>query len=73
MSNEIIQVAPMDVNRKNSELTDKLSGERTVILGNDKPKCIWNDENYEEGSVVCDSGTAYKCHMGLWIKESDNC
>ena len=73
MSDEIIQVAPMDKERTNSEITEKISRETTVVLGKDQPKCIWNDEKFDEASIICDNGVAYKCHMGVWVKQDDGC
>jgi hypothetical protein len=73
MAKEIVQVEPMDKSKNNSEVAEKMSGERTVILGADALKCYWNDEAFTEESLICDSGVAYKCHMGVWLKQSDGC
>ena len=73
MGNEIINVDPMDSAKNNSDLAESLSGERTVILGEEKSKCFWNDAEFPEGSSVCDGGVIYKCHMGIWLKQEGEC
>lgn len=68
MNDNITNVDPMDSTKKNSGMTDSLSGETTVILGDEKSRCYWNGTEFSEGSVVDDGGVTYKCHMGLWVK-----
>ena len=73
MSEEIKRVEPMKFSEKNSGTAETLSGERTVILGEEDDKCYWNGEKFLEESLVCDNGVMYKCHMGLWIKQDEKC
>ncbi|MBN2060351.1 MAG: hypothetical protein JW882_08030 [Deltaproteobacteria bacterium] len=73
MNDEIIRVEPMKFGEKNSVTADSLSGEKTRILGEENDKCYWNGKEFSEGSMVCDSGIKYKCHMGLWIKQAQEC
>jgi len=73
MSDEITNVEPMDSTRKNSDVAESLDGERTVILGEENATCLWNDAQFSEGSMVCDAGVTYKCHMGIWLKQEGGC
>lgn len=73
MGEEVIKVASMDAVRKNSDIVESLSGEKTVILGEDKTRCYWNDTEFTEGNTVCDGGVPYRCHMGLWVKQNVEC
>jgi len=73
MSGEITKVDPMDPAKKNSNCLDTLKGEQTAILGEDKTRCFWNDAEYTEEDLVCGNGTAYKCTMGVWVKQSQEC
>ena len=73
MANDITKVVPMDSAKKNSDKVESLSGEQTVILGEEKSKCLWNDIEFPDGSIVCDDGVAYKCHMGIWLKQDIDC
>ena len=73
MGSEMTRVEPMDSAKKNSDMAESFSGERTVILGEEKTKCFWNDAEFPDGNSVCDSGRLYKCHMGVWIKQDSEC
>jgi len=73
MGDDISRVDPMEAKKKNSETADSLHGEKTVILGEEKSKCYWNDVEFSDGSKVCDNGVTYECHMGLWLKRDNPC
>ena len=73
MTVDITNVEPMDSAKKSSDVAESLDGERTVILGEEKAMCLWNDAQFSEGSMVCDNGVKYKCHMGLWLKQKGGC
>jgi hypothetical protein len=46
MSKKIKRVEPMKFSEKNSGTAESLSGERTVILGEEDDKCYWNGEKF---------------------------
>jgi len=73
MTDEITKVDPMDEAKNNSQAVDSLSGETTIILGEEKSKCFWNDAEFNEGDKICDQGVAYECHMGIWVKRDEAC
>ena len=73
MSDDITNVDPMDSTKKNSEVVESLTGEKTIILGEEKSKCFWNDAEFPDGSKVCDSGVTYECQMGFWVKRDEEC
>lgn len=72
MGNDITKVDPMDFTKKNADVVESLSGEQTVILGEDKSNCYWNDVEFSDGSKVSDQGVTYECHMGIWLKRSQD-
>ena len=73
MNDEIIKVEPMKFAEKNSGTANSLAGEKTVVLGEENDKCYWNGEEFFDGNMVCDNAVTYKCHMGLWIKQDQEC
>ena len=64
------KVEPMDPNKKNSQIAGPVSDEATVIMNTASDSCVWNDQAYEEGSVVESEGVNYECHMGQWVKKA---
>lgn len=66
-------VEPMDPSKKNSPIAGPVEDEATVMLDTTKRVCHWNGQEYAEGSVVCDNGTAYECDCGQWVKQSEPC
>jgi hypothetical protein len=72
MDDQITQVEPMDVSKKNSKIVESLADVSTVIMDKEIT-CYWNDTEFQEGSMICDSGMAYNCNMGYWIKQDSGC
>ena len=72
MSDDITQVDPMNSTKMNSQVIESLQTETTVVLDSNI-QCYWNGAKFPDGSIVCDSGVAYKCHMGHWLKVDTDC
>ena len=73
MSDEIIQVDPMDPSKKSSKVSASLREESTVILDTNNPQCFWNDTEVPDGGKVCENGQTFECQMGSWIKLNKPC
>jgi hypothetical protein len=73
MSDDIVQVDAMDFRKSNSNLLDSLRDEETVMLGEKKSECYWNDTEFPEESLVCFEGKIYECQMGRWLKQDGDC
>ena len=63
------KVEPMDPTKKNSQISGPVSAEATIIMSAASNTCIWNDQSFDEGSVVDSEGVSYECHMGQWVKK----
>ncbi len=73
MSEDIIDVDPMDTAKKNSKVIHSVDEAGTVKFEDGVSECYWNDTGFPEGSRVCDKGTAYECQVNHWLKQKDGC
>ena len=73
MSDDIIQVEPMDSSKKNSYVIASLDEEVTVVMGDSTTECFWNDVEFPEDSMICDNNVAYECQSGKWLKQKSPC
>ncbi len=62
-----VTVEKMDAGKKNSPITESVSEESTVLLDNVPSKCIWNDQEFNDGQQVECDGQAYECNYGHWV------
>ncbi|MFC1580309.1 hypothetical protein ACFL4N_05290 [Thermodesulfobacteriota bacterium] len=73
MNDDIRQVEAMDSGKKNSEVLESTKKVSTVIMGGGTTSCFWNDEEFSDGTRVCEGGVAYECQMGRWLKLKIEC
>jgi len=73
MGEDIRMVQPMDSGKKNSEVLESTKGSSTVLMGEGSTSCFWNGKEFQDGDRVCDSGVAYECQMGRWLKLKIKC
>ncbi len=73
MSEDIIDVDPMDSALKNSKVINSADEAGTVKFEDGVSLCYWNDAGFPEGTRVCDNGTAYECQVGHWLKKKSGC
>lgn len=60
-------VEKMDSGKRNSPITESIAEESTVVLGNVPAKCVWNDQEFNEGHQVECDGQVYECNYGHWV------
>lgn len=65
---EKISVAPQDPARKNSPVLGPTEEESTVVMDASKNRCIWNGEEFADGSLVESEGVTYECTYGRWAR-----
>lgn len=68
-----IPVEPMDKSKKNSAIAGPIEEESTVMMDTSSKSCHWNGQEFDEGTIVCDNGTAYECSLGQWVKRKEPC
>ncbi len=73
MGEDITQVESMDPGKKNSEVLESTKKVSTVMMGEGTTSCFWNEEEFPDGTRVCDSGIVYECQMGRWLKLKIEC
>jgi hypothetical protein len=73
MSEDIIDVDPMDSAMKNAKVINSADEAGTVKFENGVSQCYWNDAGFPEGTRVCDNGTVYECQVGHWLKLKIGC
>lgn len=73
MGDDIKKVESMDQGKKNSDILDSTKEASTVVMGEGSTSCFWNGEEFPDGTRVCDSGIAYECQMGKWLKLKIEC
>ena len=69
MTNKIA-VAPMDSAQKNSPIAGPVSDEATVVMNTASNICVWNGQEFPDGTVVESEGSEYECSFGQWTKRS---
>ena len=73
MSEDMIDVDPMDSAMKNSNVIHSVDQAGTLKFKDETSRCYWNDAGFPEGTKICDNGTAYECQMGHWLKLKGGC
>ncbi len=68
-----VPVEPMDPKKENSPVAGPIEEESTVMMDSTDKSCYWNGKRFDEGTVVCDNGTAYECSLGQWVKRKEPC
>ena len=63
-----ITVAPMDSSKQNSPVTGPVSDEATVVMNKASDFCVWNDQQYPDGTLVESEGVTYECSLGQWTR-----
>ena len=63
------KVEPMDPSKKNSPVAGPVAAEATIQMDAAGSTCVWNDQSFEEGSVVESGGASFECQMGQWVKK----
>ena len=60
-------VDPQDSSKQNSPIVD-MEAESTVALDSANAVCMWNGQEFKDGSKVTTGGTTYECSFGNWVK-----
>ncbi|MCG8325281.1 MAG: hypothetical protein MI673_07170 [Thiotrichales bacterium] len=61
-------VEAADPAKQTSEIVGPLSEEATVTMTNESKKCLWNDQEFNQGDRVSVDGTCYECSFGRWVE-----
>ncbi len=64
---KLIDVAPMDPNKRNSAIAGPIAEESTMQLAQANTPCFWNDEEFAAGTKIVSNGTCYECSFGNWL------
>jgi hypothetical protein len=73
MSEDVIDVDPMDSGLKNSKVIHSLDEAGTVKFDSEGGQCHWNDAGFPDGTRICDAGVLYECQVGHWLKKKEGC
>lgn len=71
MSNNPVEVEPVDPGKKTSEILGPMSEEPTVKLTSQHQQCYWNDAEFSHGNQVILDGKCYECSYGNWLEVDD--
>jgi hypothetical protein len=66
--NDPVDVEPMDDGKKNSAVIGSSSEESTVMMDVAGAACVWNGQEFPEGSMVRSGGKVYECAFGRWVQ-----
>jgi hypothetical protein len=73
MSEDIIDVDPMEQTMKNSKVIKSIDEAGTVKFEDGQSQCYWNDAGFPDGAKVCDKGVVYECQVGHWLQLKNGC
>lgn len=68
LMNAKVTVLPMDSSQENSGVMDSTSEESTVMMDVAGATCMWNGQEFTEGTVVECDGKSYECAFGGWVR-----